>query len=242
MVVRPEPDHRADRPVRLRQVDRAALLQPDERPDPRRARRRARSPTTARTSTRPTSTRSRCGAGSAWSSRSRTRSRSRSTTTSPTARGSTAGRSQHGRPRRGGADPGRALGRGQGQAEEERVRAVRRPAAAAVHRALHRRRARRDPHGRAVLRRSTRSRPRRSRTSCTSWRSDYTIVIVTHNMQQAARVSRPHRVLHRRGRRARACGTAGWSRCDWTDEDLHQPGATAAPRTTSPAASADPQQ
>ena len=30
---------------------------------------------------------------------------------------------------------------------------------------------------------------------------EFTIVIVTHNMQQAARVVRPHRVLHRRGRR-----------------------------------------
>ena len=30
--------------------------------------------------------------------------------------------------------------------------------------------------------------------------ADYTIVIVTHNMQQAARVSRPDRVLHGRGR------------------------------------------
>ena len=29
--------------------------------------------------------------------------------------------------------------------------------------------------------------------------ADYTIVIVTHNMQQAARVSRPHGVLHGRG-------------------------------------------
>ena len=32
-------------------------------------------------------------------------------------------------------------------------------------------------------------------------KEEFTIVIVTHNMQQAARVVRPHRVLHRRGRR-----------------------------------------
>ena len=32
-------------------------------------------------------------------------------------------------------------------------------------------------------------------------KGEYTIVIVTHNMQQAARVQRPHRVLHDRGQR-----------------------------------------
>ena len=66
------------------------------------------------------------------------------------------------------ADAGRAVGRGQGQAQGERVRALGWSAAAAVHRALHRRRARRDPHGRAVLR----ARPDRDRArSRTSWRS-----------------------------------------------------------------------
>ena len=49
------------------------------------------------------------------------------------------------------AAAGRALGRGEGQAEEVGVRALRRSAAAAVHRALSRGRARRDPDGRAVL-------------------------------------------------------------------------------------------
>ena len=49
------------------------------------------------------------------------------------------------------AAPGRALGRGQGQAEEVGVRALGRSAAAALHRALPRGRARRDPDGRAVL-------------------------------------------------------------------------------------------
>ena len=88
--VRQERDHRADRPVGLRQVDRAALPEPDERPGRRRPRRgqgdlprpehlRARA-----------STRSRSAPTSAWCSRSPTRSRSRSTTTSPTARGSPA--------------------------------------------------------------------------------------------------------------------------------------------------------
>ena len=45
----------------------------------------------------------------------------------------------------------RALGRGQGPARRERLRDVGRPAAAALHRALHRRRSRRDPDGRALL-------------------------------------------------------------------------------------------
>ena len=59
---------------------------------------------------------------------------------------------RHGRDRRARAAPRRALGRGEGPAEVERLRHVRRPAAAALHRALPRDRARRDPDGRAVLR------------------------------------------------------------------------------------------
>ncbi len=46
-----EEGHRLHRPVRLRQVDAAALLQPHERPDRRLPHRRARSASTARTST-----------------------------------------------------------------------------------------------------------------------------------------------------------------------------------------------
>ena len=45
----------------------------------------------------------------------------------------------------------RALGRGQGPPRRERLRDVRRPAAAALHRPLHRGRPRRDPDGRALL-------------------------------------------------------------------------------------------
>ena len=58
---------------------------------------------------------------------------------------------QHGRDRRAGAEASGALGRGQGPAEGQRLLALGRPAAAALHRALPRRRARRDPDGRAVL-------------------------------------------------------------------------------------------
>ena len=108
------------------------------------------------------STRSRCAAASAWCSRSRTRSRSRSTTTSPTARRSTAMQGQPRRHRRAGAARRRAVGRGQGPAQERRPGPVRRPAAAAVHRPRHRGRARGDPDGRAVLgARPDRHRPHR---------------------------------------------------------------------------------
>ena len=148
---RAPPDHRADRSVGVRQEHAAAVVQPHERPHRRAPRCAAGSRTTVRTCTPPTSTRSRCGAASAWCSRSRTRSRSRSTTTSRSARASSG--------QRKGLDDiveralraRRAVGRGEGQAQEVGVRALRRAAAAAVHRALPRGRARRDPHGRAVL-------------------------------------------------------------------------------------------
>ena len=75
--------HGADRLLRLRQVDVPAVAQPDARAGPGRPRRGLGPASTARTSTRPTSTRSSCAARSAWSSRRRTRSRRcRSTTTS----------------------------------------------------------------------------------------------------------------------------------------------------------------
>ena len=68
-------------------------------------------------------------------------------------------------------------------------RALRRPAAAPVHRAHDRGRARGDPHGRAVLGagpdRDAEDRGARSH----ELKQRYTIVIVTHNMQQAARVA-----------------------------------------------------
>ena len=64
-----------------------------------------------------------------------------------------------------------------------------RPAAAPLHRALPRRRAGRAPDGRAGLGARPDLDDARSRISCTSSRREYTIVIVTHNMQQAARVA-----------------------------------------------------
>ena len=85
-----ERDHRADRPVGLRQVDVPALPEPDERPRPERHGRGQAALPRHRPLRRRASTRSRCAGGSAWSSSARTRSRSRSTTTSPTACASSA--------------------------------------------------------------------------------------------------------------------------------------------------------
>ena len=60
-------------------------------------------------------------------------------------------------------------------------------------------------------------------------KKDYTIVIVTHNMQQAARVSRLHGLhVSRRADRVRL-----------DQQDVHHRRTTSAPRTTSPAASAE---
>ena len=86
------------------------------------------------------------------------------------------------------AAPRGALGRGQGPARHQRLRHVGRPAAAALHRAGHRRRPRRDPDGRALLgaRSDLNGQDRRPDGRA---QAHYSIVIVTHNMQQAARVS-----------------------------------------------------
>ena len=81
-----------------------------------------------------------------------------------------------------------AVGRGARPPEGERQWAVRRPAAAAVHRPRDRRR----PRGRAARRAVLGARPdldRGHRGSDHDLKKDYTIVIVTHNMQQAARIA-----------------------------------------------------
>ena len=161
---RQERDHRVDRPVGLRQEHVPALPEPDERLDPRLPRRRRARSTTATTSTAAASTRSRCAAGSAWSSRSRTRSRSRSTTTSPGRRATSGMKRRPRRARREGAARRRAVGRGQGPAQE-RARSASPAASSSV--CASRARSRSSPTcscSTSRPRRSTRSRPRRSRT------------------------------------------------------------------------------
>ena len=70
-----------------------------------------------------------------------------------------------------------------------RPRPLRRPAAASLHRPGHRDRARRDPDGRALLGpRPALHAPDRGAHGASS-SEKYTIIIVTHNMQQAARAS-----------------------------------------------------
>src|SRR5207247_9629097 len=81
-----------------------------------------------------------------------------------------------------------ALGRGQGPAQAQRVVALGRPTAAALHRPLPRDRAGGDPHGRAASALDPIA-TTRIEDLMHELKRDYTIVVVTHNMQQAARVA-----------------------------------------------------
>ena len=98
--------------------------------------------------------------------------------------------------------------------------ALRRPAAAPLHRARDRRRAGRRPHGRArVGARSDRHEPIEQLMH--ELKSQYTFVIVTHNMQQAARVADMTAFFSiSRGERGRAVRRADRVRRD--REDLHR--------------------
>ncbi len=79
---------------------------------------------------------SRCGSASGWCSSAGIRFPSPSTTTSPTVRASTASAPASSSTRSSRrAAPRRAVGRGEGPAARQRARTVRRPAAAALHRA-----------------------------------------------------------------------------------------------------------
>ena len=106
-----------------------------------------------RTSTAPTWTPSISAGGSAWSSRSRTRSRNRSSTISPTVRGSPASATRIELEALVGAEPeaGRPVGRGEGHPGPIGHGALRRPAAAALHRPGARHETGRPPHGRAHI-------------------------------------------------------------------------------------------
>ena len=176
-----------------------------------------RSCTTARTCTPRTSTRSRSGGGSGWSSRRRTRSRSRSTTTSRSGRGSTASRatSTSSSSRACGGPP---LGRGQGQAQAVRPGAVGRPAAAPVHRPGDRHRAPRSSSWTSRAPRSIRAATLQIEELMAELKKRYTIVIVTHNMQQAARASDRTVFMNMAEDRAGYVVEQGRH-----DRDLHQP-------------------
>ena len=146
-------------------------------------------------------------------------------------------RAQQVRPRRRGralAQAGRAVGRGRSSPGQARRQPVRRPAAAAVHRPGHRRRARRGAaDGRAVLGPRPHLDPEDRRPDRRP-EGQYTIVIVTHNMQEAARRQRHDGVLqHQRRRASRAAGGGGPTEKIFTKPD------DPAPRTTSPGGSAD---
>jgi phosphate transport system ATP-binding protein len=123
--------------------------------------------------------------------------------------------------------PRRALGRGQGPARRARHRPVGRPAAAPVHRPRRRHRARSAADGRALLG----ARPDRHRAGRGTDRraaQNYSVVIVTHSMQQAARVSQKTAFFH--------LGNL----VEYGDTDRSSPTPrTRAPKATSPAGSAE---
>ncbi len=147
----PQQDHRADRPLGLRQEHAPALLQPHERPDPGRPHGggdplRGHGPDRPQTPTPWPS-----AAASAWSSRSRIpfpKSIYQNVAWGARINGY---RGRHGRARRDVPAPRGPVGRGQEQAPSPRLRPLRRPAAAPLHRPHARRRARGHPDGRALL-------------------------------------------------------------------------------------------
>ena len=168
VTIQPQQGHGADRVLGLRQVDVPALAQPHARAHPRRARRGRGAARRRRTSTPPASTRSPCAARSAWSSR-----RPNPFPTMSIYDNVAAGLKLNSRKiKKADMDEivERSL-RGANLWEEVKDRLgkpgigpLRRPAAAPVHRARDRRRARRAADGRARARRWTRSRRWRSRT------------------------------------------------------------------------------
>ena len=106
--------------------------------------------------------------------------------------------------------PRRSVGRGQEQAQEERPRPLRRPAAAAVHRPGHRGGARRDPHGRAGLG----PRPHRHRAHRGPDAGTQAGLLDHHRDAQHAagrpRLGRDGVPLHRGGRGDLALAGASW--------------------------------
>ena len=217
-----------------------------------------------RTSTPPSASSPTPAARSAWCSRSPTRSRRcRSTTTSSPGSSSPAPRppaSEKDGARRAVPAPRRPLERGQGPARRSRRRALRRPAAAAVHRPVAGDQAARAADGRAVLgprpdldprdrgddastspRRSrssssptTCSRPPGSRTSPrSSWRRTTRPASSSSTATTAAMFERPAGPAHRA-----TTSTAGSAEpgCAGSSESRRRPGCWPGSRGSSPSA------
>ena len=150
MQIAPARDHRADRPVGVRQVHVHPVPEPHERPDPERPRgRRDRLPRAE-----PVRQRGRPRAGAQAHRHGLPEAEPVPEVDLRQHRLRPAGHGDEGRPgrdRRVGAAPRGAVGRDQGPPEDERLRHVRRPAAAPVHRPRARHRARRAADGRALL-------------------------------------------------------------------------------------------
>ena len=162
--IREQRDHRADRPLGLREDHVPPLSQPDERPDRGRPG-RGQDPVPRRRPVRRTGgSRSRSVGGSGWCSRSRIPSRSRSTTTSPSARGSPDSRANMDELVEESLRRAALWDEVKQEAEGIGDGALRRAAAAPLHRARDRDEARRDPDGRAVLVPRPDRHRRRSRT------------------------------------------------------------------------------
>ena len=131
---------------------------------------------------------------------------------------------RHGRDRRERAAPRRAVGRGQGPAEDQRVRHVGRPAAAPVHRPRAGHRARRAADGRAVLgARPDLDRPHRGPDDGAQGEL---LDRHRHPQHAAGRARVGHDgVLHGRARRTGSKHRTGARRRVRGDrEDLHEPG------------------
>ena len=120
---------------------------------------------------------------------------------------------------------------------EQRAVPVRRPAATAVHRPRDRRRSRRDPDGRAGVGARPRCDAQKIEDLIAEIKHDYTIVIVTHNMQQASRVADMTAFFSvRRGRGGKRTA----ARRIRSDRPSSPSPAIRAPRRTSPAGSGEP--
>ena len=196
----PARDHRLHRAVGLRQVDGAAVLRPDERPHRGRPGRGHGHAITASTCTAPTSTpvEVRRRIGMVFQKPNPfPKSIYDNLAFGPRLNGDQE-EVRARRHRRALAAPGRAVGRGEGPAQVVGDGPVGRPAAAAVHRPVRRRRARGDPDGRAVLG----ARPDRHGAHRGADAGDQDRLHDRHRHPQHAAGGagqRPHRVLHHRG-------------------------------------------